>query len=339
MKMSKCEQVLNHFLSKHYRIDKGPLLLGLSGGFDSLALFHSLLQVQRIQKFTLHVAHIDHQWREESTGEALKLKKMVESYGVQCHILSVDSMELEGNLENACRDLRREFFLSLHSKYHYQALLLGHQANDQAETVLKRLFEGAGVLKLGGIQERATLCGLSIWRPWIGLKRDVLVNYLEALSLKAIDDASNRDCRYLRARMRENLIPNLSQKFGKDVTSSLCRLANESLDLLSYLDRRIEGLLESGRRSKDDLCFDLSKVPEAIEVKHFLRRLFEREDIPRHHAVLERIARALCEGEFDLQFHLGSQSLRVHAYCLILKGKFFLVKESVKLRECSSGSV
>ena len=124
-------QTVKNFLNSRSPLDS-PLLLGLSGGPDSLALFHLLLETSSFVPFKLHVAHVDHGWREESSKEAQWLKSYVEKWGVPFYL-----KKLEGCLnEEAAREGRLSFFSSLYRELGCKALLLGHQGDDQAETVL-----------------------------------------------------------------------------------------------------------------------------------------------------------------------------------------------------------
>ena len=122
-------QCVKEFLASHLE-GKGPLLLGCSGGIDSLALFHLLVEVRHFFPFDLHVAHIDHGWREESRAEAGKLKKYIEGFNIPFHLHTLNHIEIGGNLEDRCRKLRLGYFSSLQRLYNFQALLLAHHADN-----------------------------------------------------------------------------------------------------------------------------------------------------------------------------------------------------------------
>src|SRR6476620_6970567 len=146
------EHIVLSFLKRYGDLNR-PMLLALSGGPDSLSLLHLLLNCQKKLQFTFGIAHIDHRWRSESKEEAESLRQLAETHQISFHLKVLDPSSFQGNLEENCRQKRLEFFRQLCHEYRYQAVLLGHHANDQAETVLKRLLEGSGWNGLAAMQE------------------------------------------------------------------------------------------------------------------------------------------------------------------------------------------
>ena len=143
----KIKQELRRFLRAHYSQGR-ELLLALSGGPDSQALFHLLVEF----RYPFRVAHVDHAWRPESAKEAKALEELCRQHKIPFHLKTLNPDEMQGNLEDACRQERLSYFQELSTQWNCQAVVLGHHADDQAETVLKRLFEGASLEKLAGIR-------------------------------------------------------------------------------------------------------------------------------------------------------------------------------------------
>lgn len=203
-----------------------PLLLGFSGGEDSLALAHCLIRL----KIPFHIAHFDHAWRQSSAREAEELKKWAEEQGIPFYTRR--STEKGGD-EDQAREERYSFF---HSIFNHEALVLAHHRDDQVETILKRVFEGAHLPMLRGIRGACQRGNMPIWRPLLGTSKETIRAYLKENGLRPIDDPTNRDEKYLRARMRIELIPLLEEKFGKKIGSSLIRLGHYSAELEEYLE-------------------------------------------------------------------------------------------------------
>ena len=130
-----------------------PVLIGLSGGPDSMALLHLLRECAQKKDLRIGVAHVNHCWRAESSYEAAQLEELVKNLGYSFHLKVLNPSELTGNLEDACRRERLAFFNELTHAYGYQAVILGHHRDDQAETVLKRFLEGASLVNLKGMEE------------------------------------------------------------------------------------------------------------------------------------------------------------------------------------------
>lgn len=205
-----------------------PLLLGFSGGEDSLALAHCLIRL----KIPFHIAHFDHAWRESSAREAEEFKNWAEGMGIP--FFTRRSTEKGGD-EDQAREERYAFFQSI---FNHEALVLAHHRDDQIETILKRVFEGAHLPMLRGIRDVHQRGSMPIWRPLLGTSKETIRAYLREHQLQAIDDPTNRDEKYLRARMRTQLIPLLEEKFGKKIGSSLIRLGAYSVELEEYLESK-----------------------------------------------------------------------------------------------------
>lgn len=201
------------------RLTDRPVILALSGGPDSTCLLALLLKYQKLYPLTLHVAHVDHGWRPESAAEATAL---CASCPVPFHLHTLDMDPTASNLEDLGRQERLLYFSHLYQELNAEALLMAHQADDQAETVLKRLFEGG---PLHGLLPEKMLHGMRILRPLLDIRKERLLAYLSAANIPYLTDSTNTDPRFLRSRMRQTLIPLLEAHFGKKITGPLCRLA------------------------------------------------------------------------------------------------------------------
>src|SRR5258708_5164832 len=130
--------MIRSFFITHNLTEK-PLLLALSGGPDSMALFYQLLDLNH----PFQVAHVDHGWRAESSQEGAILEELCREKKIALHLRK---LKLEGaNLEDLSRKARLLFFQEVCSKEKLEGVLLAHHADDQAETVLKRVLEGASL--------------------------------------------------------------------------------------------------------------------------------------------------------------------------------------------------
>jgi len=283
------------FLEKNYKPGQ-PILLGCSGGTDSLALFHALLDCASFFSLNLHVAHIDHSWRRESAREAADLKEHIDSKGIPFY-LSV-AKEGEGSSEEAARHLRFHFFMQLYRQLGCQALLLGHHADDQAETVLKRILEGASLSALAGIREIMTYQHMQVWRPLLTIPKKKMVEWVQKKGLSAVEDPTNKEVKYLRSRMRVQIIPQLEASFGKAVSSNLVRLGTLASEMREYLYRKNQLFQIEKKRNLNELHIDFTPYYplDSFELKFFLKQLFKEEGIDISFRSLE-IIRKLIENK------------------------------------------
>jgi tRNA(Ile)-lysidine synthase len=326
---------LRYFLREHH-CRSAPLLLGLSGGPDSLVLFFALLHCRREFDYDLHVAHVDHSWRAESAEEARLLESEAIKQGVRFHLLRLEKpVRYQPNLEDQARQTRLEFFQRLCGEYHCQALLLGHHADDQAETVLKRVLEGASLSKLRGLQGSSQIDGMTIWRPWLTLSKKQLLAWSDELPFTPFNDATNQDERFLRARMRRTIIPSLEDIYGRNVSDNLCLLGEAAAELDSYLRERTAAHLQRVVPGPFGEMLDLTRISHALycprlEMRYMLKLFCESRGVGLSREALETLVKlvetraANRQIQLQVRFH-GSQN-RV---LIVDRGKVFLLKTSL----------
>jgi tRNA(Ile)-lysidine synthase len=306
------EDSVSKFLLDYYDLSR-PVLLGLSGGPDSMALLNLLLKFKQNFPLQLGVAHIDHGWREESGSEAEQLLKLIENHGLPFHLKKIYPAMLEGNLEAACRNERLKFFSELCEKYHYQAVMLAHQYDDQVETVLKRIFEGAGLPQLACLQEENVVDGLKIWRPLLKTKKSEIEHWLKKQGLKAFHDCTNLDPKFLRGRFRTDIIPYLTKSFGKEISNSLCNLAQEAQELKTYLKEKLKNFLIQMKKEPFGSLLDLNhNCPESeFEVKYLLRELCIQESISLSRELLSTASELILSGKSDRHIEAGGRKIYI----------------------------
>ncbi|MEI8365322.1 MAG: tRNA lysidine(34) synthetase TilS [Parachlamydiaceae bacterium] len=324
MKDKLLAEVLTFLRQHRGHASAAPILLGFSGGPDSLALLHVLLAVGKLQSFdTLHpfrfaLAHVDHGWRPESGAEAVKIQEMAVALGLTVHLktLSLSPGEIQGNPESICREARLNFFAGLCRDFGYQAVMLAHHADDLAETVLKRVLEGASLCNLSGIKPVNKLYGVDVWRPLLKITKKEILRWLQERNLEGFHDSTNVDPKFLRARLRMDVLPNLSKVFGKEVCSGLCHISNESAELIDYLDANIAPYLARVTSDSAGMSLDLSECrPTAsAELKHLIRRFCECGELNLSRESLNLAANFVSTGA--ARKSLGDGSLQVDRYRL-----------------------
>lgn len=286
LKSNRLLQTLKAFFEKHYQPGR-PLLLGYSGGRDSELLFHLLLLLRKDRPFELHLAHVDHGWRKESADQAEGLKKKAKLFDCPFHLKRLS----EKNSEEDARKLRFSFFQTLFAFHGFQALLLAHHKNDVAETVFKRFLEGAHLPFLFGMEEKSVMGNISIWRPLLPISKKEILDYSREKKLSSIDDATNRDPSYLRARMRQELLPFLEKSFGKSILQNLYEASVRSSELKKYLDGKTQHALEKTILGPLGYVVPMSVYSslERVEKIHLLKRICQEKRIELSRASLQEI--------------------------------------------------
>jgi len=201
------------------------VVVGVSGGPDSVALLDVLCRLRDEYRLILHVAHLNHRLREEAAREAEFVRQFAASYGLPVTVEAADvpayAKEQRLSIEVAARELRYRFFAHVLAAVGAARVALGHQADDQAETVLLNVLRGTGLAGLKGIPP---VRGPYI-RPLIEIRRAAVEAYCSFRRLKTCLDASNLQTIYHRNRIRRELLPLLERDYNPGVVAALCRLA------------------------------------------------------------------------------------------------------------------
>lgn len=211
-------------------------VVAVSGGLDSIALLDIMDRLQPLLGIQLCVAHLDHQLRAESAADSDFVARQARARGLSCsrarRNVSEHARQHRLSLETAARQLRYQFLDEVALQMGAGKIVLGHHANDQAETLLLRLLRGSGS---GGLGAMAAVREERYVRPLLGFERETLETYVRVAGLDYREDASNTDLRFLRNRVRHELIPQL-QRYNPNIVETLNRTARLLKEEDDYLD-------------------------------------------------------------------------------------------------------
>ncbi|MFO0693113.1 MAG: tRNA lysidine(34) synthetase TilS [Polyangiales bacterium] len=239
------------------------VVVACSGGADSSVLVHVLATLASELGISLLVASVDHGLREESWSEVEAVGRFAASLGLEFEALRVDVRG--ASLQAAAREARYEALLGLAARASARRIAVGHTLDDQAETTLARLLRGAGLFGLGGVKPARED---GVIRPLIDATRAEVRAYALRHVLPTIEDPSNRDVRFQRVRIREDLLPRLTEEDPR-VAVHLAELADEARDLAeqvgTVLDERLLGL-------EDPFVLPFERI-RAADVRSFRRLL------------------------------------------------------------------
>jgi tRNA(Ile)-lysidine synthase len=207
---------------------KDSVVIGVSGGPDSVALLHMLFKIAPRFSLRLGVAHLNHCLRQtESDKDAEFVESLASTFDLPCYVQKRDVRRYQRksrlSLEEAARRVRYEFLYDIANTHQYNKIALGHHADDNAELVLMNLLRGTGTLGLSGIPPKRDH---RIIRPMMALNRADIVDFLNQNRLKCVFDRSNADTRHLRNRVRHDLIPMLKTAFNPNISETLNRLSS-----------------------------------------------------------------------------------------------------------------
>jgi tRNA(Ile)-lysidine synthase len=204
----------------------GNLLLGVSGGADSVALLHMLHALADGRGWRLIVGHVDHGLRPESSEDASFVEELAAELGLPFLMRRVKVKAKGRSLEEASREERRAALLDMARQTGADVIALAHHADDQAETLLARLLQGTGASGLAGMRPWSP----PFWRPLLELRRDDLRKWLKQRGFTWREDPTNQDMGPLRNRVRHELLPLAQERINPRAVEALSRLAQVCAD-------------------------------------------------------------------------------------------------------------
>lgn len=222
------------------------VLVAFSGGPDSSALLHLLSRLRAPRRIRVSAAHFDHGLSLESRRTAVRCVQRCKVIGVPCRVgRAAGRLPLQ---HAALREARYEFLEAEATRLGATRIATGHQADDQAETVLFRIKRGTGIRGLSGIPARRG----EIVRPLLNLRRHEVLAWLSDNGIEYDDDPANADLRWSRARVRHVLLPALERALGVDPVPSLLQLADRAAAANRLMEEAAESLLARSQASGSD---------------------------------------------------------------------------------------
>jgi len=306
-------------IRRHGMLEPGDtVLVGVSGGPDSVALLHALVTLGPAWSLSLVIVHLNHQLRGPTADkEAAFVKALGAHLDIPCVIGSKDVMSFSVDnrlsIQEAARNARYAFFQETAEAYGAKKIALGHQKNDNAESVLMHLLRGTGPKGLAGIPP---VRENRIIRPLLDVSRRQILRFLEQHGQEFVQDRSNLDDKYLRNRVRHELVPFLEGRFNANSLQRLTRLASIARDEEDFWDAMVQNTFEDLAIEHKDDRIVLSAVQMVRLHRALLRRLIrhvvlaltgslKRLDHNHVEAVVRLIARSSPSGWLDLPRGIG----------------------------------
>lgn len=279
----------------HRLLERGDgVVIGVSGGPDSMALLHVLLTLRDEYALSLFAVHVHHQLRgAEADADAAFVEGWCRAHGVPCRVERVDVRAHAAarglGVQAAARELRYEVLRKVAAQEGAGKIALGHHADDQVETVLMRLVRGTGIGGLAGMPVARAEGAATVIRPLLYVRREEIEAYCAAHGVPYRLDASNCSRAYLRNRVRLDVVPLLSA-LNPRFAEAVCQLAEVARAENAYLEERAREALEAilRRRGADGVILD--------------RRGFARLPLALQRRVVKLILSYLCVDEPDRLF-------------------------------------
>jgi tRNA(Ile)-lysidine synthase len=234
---------VHHTLRQRQLLEKGQsIVLGFSGGQDSMCLLQLLRDLQPKWGWRLAIAHCDHRWPTDSSENADYVTHLAQQWNLECFRFTAPQI-LKGEAEG--RTWRYQILAELAHNQGFSAVLTAHTASDRAETLLYNLFRGSGMEGLQAlVWQRPLGEQIQLIRPLLAVTRQQVLAFCQQMQLPIWQDAMNEDLTYRRNQIRLTLLPLLRQYFNPQIDVTLAKTAEILQAETEYLDHQAQDLLQ-----------------------------------------------------------------------------------------------
>lgn len=251
-------------IEKYNLIQNGDkIVIGVSGGPDSICLLHILNNLKEKYNLQLFVAHVNHMIRENAKIDEQYVVDFCKKIDIPVFVLHSDVLNLAKqqkiSIEEAGRNVRYEFFNEVLEKTKSNKIAIAHNCNDKAETVIMNVLRGSGISGLKGIEAKRDNKYI---RPLIECTREEIENYCKDHNLETRHDESNDENIYKRNKIRNIVIPFIKEEFNSNIISTINRLSVVATQEDEYINKIVE-------KEYNNICIDKKENEIELNLKKF----------------------------------------------------------------------
>lgn len=290
-------KVLNTIKKYNLIQENDKIVIGVSGGPDSMCLLHILNGLKEKLNFEIVVAHINHMIRKEAEEETQYVKNFCDKLGIKCYIKRIDIIDKSNKekigTEEAGRKARYDFFEEVLNIVNANKIATAHNENDNAETVLMNIFRGAGTSGLKGIEP---IRDNKYIRPIIECERSEIEEYCRFNKLQPKIDKTNFENVYTRNKIRNVLIPEIKKEFNPNIIESLNKLSILSRQENNFIQEYAKNIMENELIVEKDLE-NLQQSRNEKQNNKICREQMEKEKIAKDKLQKEQMQKNQIEKE------------------------------------------
>ena len=295
------------------------LILCVSGGSDSIALLHLCHQLSRLFRWQLHILHFHHGLREESDEEARFVRNLSQRLNLEFHLRTTRDFQSEtSGLQEKARNWRRAEALKLREEIRADSILTAHHAEDQLETWLLKWLRGAHLSGLQGMSRSDP----PFIRPLLDFRKNMLSDFLKENGFEWREDASNQDSKYMRNRVRNELLPLLRTLSREGIESRIRDLDSQSRLLQKELESQYQIWLEKIGPVSELPISVIESESEILQQEILVRFITGKTGIALSYRQLEKIWTLVRNSTNQWSYHLeGEWTINCEGGKLSLKEK------------------
>lgn len=239
------------------------IVLGVSGGPDSISMLNILNEIKEELNFEIYVAHINHMIREEAEDDEKYVQSYCEKNNIHFFAKRIDVKQVANNMktgtEEAGRKIRYDFFEEVMQKVGANKIAIAHNKNDKIETIIMNLLRGSGTSGLKGIEP---VRDNKYIRPLIECERQEIEQYCEENNLNPRIDKTNFENDYTRNKIRNIIIPYIKKEFNPNIIETINRLSQVATEESDYIDRQTSKIYQ-------DLLIERNQNQIVLKLKEF----------------------------------------------------------------------
>lgn len=301
------------------------IVVGVSGGADSVAMLVGLNRLSVRHDFHCHVVHVNHCLRAEADNDAKFVMQLASELGITCDVIVSDAgaaaAEQGVGLEEAGRTLRYAAFVKVAKANDSQLVAVAHHQDDQVETVLHHIIRGTGLTGLGGIPSTRNLNDdITLIRPMLEMSRADVLRFIKEQDLEFREDESNAENQFTRNRIRNDLLPLLERDYNPQVGNAIARLSSQARESSAWIEESARELFERVCSVVDSkevrIRCDVIRDTAPVLLRAMLRRVWREQRWPERKMGFDEwnsLASLIESGEAGRDFPGGVNASRKRA--------------------------
>lgn len=327
------QKVLETIRKYNLIVDRDKIVLGVSGGPDSICMLDNLREVkeEQIIEFEIYVAHINHMIREEAIDDEKYVQEYCKKYNIECFVKRADVQKIASEkkigTEEAGRKVRYDFFEEVLQKTESNKIAIAHNKNDKIETIIMHLLRGSGLSGLKGIEP---IRDNKYIRPLLECERTEIEQYCEDKKLNPRIDKTNFENEYTRNKIRNIVIPYIKKEFNPNIIQTLSRLSDLAADESNYIELQTQKAFEKIliAKEKEQITLNLKEFNKQDKVIKNRLILYTTKELMGSTQGIEKIhiedIIKLCQNNVGNKFLTPNKNLKV----LVKDKKIFFIKQN-----------
>ena len=318
------EEVLKTIETYNLIEKNDKIVIGVSGGPDSICLLHVLYGLKEKLGIEIVVAHVNHMLRDVADLETEYVQKFCKKLGIECYVKKADILEISKTQKKGTEEVGRQVRYEVAKKTNSNKIATAHNSNDRAETVILNILRGSGLSGLKGIEP---IRDNKYIRPLINTDRQDIENYCNDNKLEPKYDKTNNENIYTRNKVRNTVIPYIKKEFNPNIIKTINRLSSLATEENEYLQAITKQEFENLLIEKtENIILDLHKFNSLNLVIKRRLILYTINEVLHTTNGIEKVniddIIKLCKNNIGNKYLMPIKEIKVY----VKKGKIYFIK-------------